>query len=104
MRSSKVKNSTAKWNSYLIDIFKCRLWFLSIEVDGPALLQVQQLFQPFVQLILTVIKTRNTKKKLLLGTGTGSPFLAQVIPRTKFGKQPAFSTQNSRQSSHQYVQ
>ncbi len=62
MRSSKVRNSTEKENGYLIDIFKCRLWFLSIEVDGPALLQVQQLFQPLVQLILTVIKTRNTKK------------------------------------------
>jgi hypothetical protein len=62
MRSSKVKNSTAKGNGYLIDIFKCRLWFLSIKVDGPALLQVQQLFQPLVQLILTVIKTSKTQK------------------------------------------
>jgi hypothetical protein len=67
MRSSKVKNSTAKWNSYLIDIFKCRLWFLSIEVDGPALLQVQQLLQPLVQLILTVIKTSKTQKKVIIG-------------------------------------
>jgi hypothetical protein len=67
MRSSKVKNSTAKGNGYLINIFKCRLWFLSIEVDGPALLQVQQLFQPLVQLILTVIKTSNNKKKVIIG-------------------------------------
>ncbi len=63
MRTSKVRNSTDKGNGYLIDIFKCRLWFLSIEVDGPALLQVQQLFQPLVQLILTVIKTSNNTKK-----------------------------------------